>query len=114
MLVIVIVWAICASADSLIWNDVLQNSCPAEFDPTGTSLSDAEKAYVGMWVGHEYSVKLLREADFTTTSASAFNNHPWSEAVVCGKMMKYSSLSDDCKQLIADVCTLLLCSCPCS
>eukprot|EP00892_Ulva_mutabilis_P004822 jgi/Ulvmu1/2711/UM014_0167.1 len=97
-----IVWASSACASSQTWNEILQNSCPAEFDPAESSLNDADKGYIGMWVGHEYSVKLLRESDFTTSTASAFNNHPWSEAVACGKMMKYSSLTDDCKQLIRD------------
>lgn len=92
-----------ALASSETWNEVLQNSCPAEFDPAGSSLNDAEKAYVGMWVGHEYSVKLLREADFTSASVSAFNNHPWAESTACGKMVKYSELSADCKQLIREV-----------
>lgn len=101
--VAVIAWAGHARADSQTWNDVLAKSCPAEFDPSGSTLSDAEKAYIGMWVGHEYSVKLLREADFSAGSVSAFNSHPWAEATACGKMVKYDGLSDDCRQLIREV-----------
>jgi hypothetical protein len=92
-----------ALANAALWNDVLANSCPFEFDPAASTATAAEAQYIGMWVGHEYDASNLREADFTTEKVSAFSTQPWAEAVACGKMVQHSSLSAGCQSLIRAV-----------
>lgn len=104
--VIIMGAAVSVQGNAALWNSVLSNSCPFEFNPADNTATTAEQEYIGMWVGHEYDPMQLREGIFTTAKVSAFNNQPWTEAVACGKMMQYGDLSADCQSLIRQV------SCP--
>jgi hypothetical protein len=101
-----------------IWNEVLQRSCPFEFQPKGSSsgtflnltrenfmYEDWEAKFfpsggpttrmkhVASWIGDKYDPKIMQEALFDYESISSWPTNPWTTNVACGAMLAYNPSS---------------------
>jgi hypothetical protein len=101
-----------------IWNEVLQRSCPFEFQPIGSSSGTflnltSEKfmygdwyskyfpsggptsrmKHVASWIGDKYDPKIMQEALFDYESISSWPTNPWTTNVACGAMLAYNPTS---------------------
>ena len=110
--------ALCAApalGDTNTWNEVLERSCPFEFNPEGALSAEPEvlaprqtltpgnwKApfegtaetrmrQVASWVGDTFDPRIMQEADFDYESISTFPSNPWSTNIACGAMLAYDS-----------------------
>jgi hypothetical protein len=110
-------WAHGQANGTAIWNDVLQKSCPFEFQPIGSSSGsflnvtnydynfdfdeDANSGggpttrmqHVASWIGDKYDPKIMQETLFDYDSISSWPTLPWTTNVACGAMLSYNPTS---------------------